>query len=71
MRLTYDDEANAAYLYIGHTVAAGAAARTLMVEPGDMEDLIHLDFDEAGHLLGIEILDAQRLLPAAVLREAR
>jgi|GEM_PF-4439471 Protein of unknown function (DUF2283). len=30
--------------------------------------MINLDFDHTGVLLGIEVLDASRLLPAALLR---
>ncbi len=50
MRLTYDDEADAAYVYVreGATVA-----QTEVLEDGRI-----VDIDEEGRLIGVEILDA-------------
>ena len=47
MRITYDPQADALYLYLKE----GAAARTQEVSDG-----IQLDLDEEGRIIGIEIL---------------
>jgi uncharacterized protein YuzE len=59
MKLTYDAEADAAYLYLKE---GGKVARTVTTD----ED-VNLDFDAEGRLLGVEILAAKRRLPPGVL----
>ena len=52
IRTTYDPEADAMFIRFG---AAGViSTRTKEVSPGVM-----LDFDEAGTLIGIEVLDVR------------
>lgn len=58
MRVTYDPQVRAAYLYLTDTSAPGEAARTLAVS-----DSINLDFDADGCLIGIELLDPALLHP--------
>lgn len=65
MRVTYDPDADAAYLYLTDSLAAGAAARQLAVP--DENPRFVLDFDSGDTLLGIEVLGARQALPAAVL----
>ena len=65
MRMTYDKEADAAYVYIKDPIADGEAKRTVSVS-----DDVHLDFDGEGHLLGIEILNARGVLTEDALKEA-
>lgn len=55
MRVTYDAENNLAYISL---VPHGA------VESEEVVDGIVLDFDEAGHLVGIEFLNGRVLHPA-------
>ncbi|MEO8025493.1 MAG: DUF2283 domain-containing protein [Bryobacteraceae bacterium] len=69
MRMTYDREVDAAYLYVQDPIAPGSAVTTHVCEvntPGS----IHLDLDRDGRLLGVEILDASRVLTESALRNA-
>lgn len=70
MKITYDSEADAAYIILVDDIAAGAAVQQVseIASPnGDAE--IVLDFDDAGHLLGIEVLGASNALaPETVAR---
>jgi len=50
---TFDPEADALYVYIAPK--GTAVAETREVEPGVM-----MDFDAAGRLIGIEVLDVRR-----------
>lgn len=45
-------------------------ARRYACDPVDVQGQINLDFDSAGHLIGIEILGARTKLPPDVLRQA-
>ena len=66
MKLTYDAEADAAYLYLTAGAKPGQAAKTW---PGEgCADGVNLDFDAKGRLLGIEILEASRRLAPELLR---
>jgi uncharacterized protein YuzE len=71
MRITYDPIADAAYIYLVR-IPPGGVAETY---PGDPRDKlsygINLDFDKAGRLLGIEVLNARLKLPQEVLRQAQ
>lgn len=58
MRVTYDSEACAAYVYLVGSMKPGEAKRTLSVTPD-----INLDFDAEGRLIGIELLDPKLLHP--------
>jgi uncharacterized protein YuzE len=62
VRMTFDREANAAYIYLREIEAAGVA-RTA---PG-ADSSVNLDFDSEDRLIGIEILDATASLPAELL----
>ena len=60
---SYDGEVDAAYIHLEHPIAPGSASRQVAVNT----DIV-LDLDEDGHLLGLEILDARRHLPPALLQ---
>ena len=64
MRVTYDPESDAAYVYLAQT-KLGEAVEQRFVEGG-----LILDFDKDGRLLGIEALDATRQLRPEILRDA-
>lgn len=51
-KITYDQEADAAYIYFG-PIAPGQVAETF-----ELTDALNLDVDEDGTVLGLEILDA-------------
>ena len=68
MKLTYDREADAAYLYLGEGVTRGGVAKTV---PGEGEaEGINLDLDAEDRLVGIEVLGASKRLPARALKRA-
>ena len=61
--LRRDPEVDAAYVTVGAAIADGEVARTVAVNlPDDISGELFLDFDRDGHLLGVEILGASRLL---------
>jgi uncharacterized protein YuzE len=64
VRLNYDEEANAAYLRLGEPTLR--PVKTVPV-PGIDPWMVNLDFDAAGRLLGIEVLDARQVLPTEFL----
>jgi uncharacterized protein YuzE len=66
MIITYDPEADAAYIYLVDIKAKGVK-RTRAVP----EYEIMLDFDADKRLVGIEVLSARSLLPKSVLDQAR
>jgi uncharacterized protein YuzE len=61
IRLTYDENVNAAYLYL-RDVAPGEA-RSCPVECPGAAGMIVLDIDAEGRLVGIEVLGAKQGLP--------
>lgn len=65
IRVTYDHSANAAFIYLA-TIGPGKIARTVEAVP----QTVLLDFDDEGRLLGIEVLNARRMLPRAFLDRA-
>jgi uncharacterized protein YuzE len=69
MRVTYDSEANAAYVELGDDVAGGTAVENVVVERPGQSDIV-LDFDADGRLLGVEVIGATQLLRTTVLDTA-
>ncbi len=68
MRVTYDADADAAYLYAVESIGFGEVARTVVCDIPLDRAAINLDFDSAGRLLGVEILGASRVLRPESLR---
>lgn len=68
MRVTFDPEADAVYIYLKE-IAAGEAVHQCLVECDEAAGMIVLDLDSDGRLIGIEVLSAsavpQELLDAA------
>jgi len=71
VRLTYDPEADAAYIQLVETVAPGRAQTQhhSIATPDERGELI-LDYDAAGCLIGVEVLGASAVLPPDVLAVA-
>jgi uncharacterized protein YuzE len=70
MKVTYDRVADAAYIRLRTEIRFGQVAKQYHCDPGEVRGMINLNFDSEGQLLGIEILDAKRLLPKELLDEA-
>ncbi len=69
-RVTYDPEANAAYVYLVGEIRAGEAVQTVCVDPVEIGGMVNIDLDSEGRILGIEILDARSLMHPDVLPDA-
>jgi uncharacterized protein YuzE len=70
VRVTYDETANAAYIYLAEPRARVPSARTYPCDPVDVDGMINLDFDGQGRLVGIEVLAASSKLPEYLLQSA-
>jgi uncharacterized protein YuzE len=69
VRLTYDREADAAYIALVDIVPGEAVAQE-EIALDDRESTIVLDFDRNGFLLGVEILGASHVLREELLTTA-
>ncbi|CAM5738964.1 DUF2283 domain-containing protein [Streptomyces microflavus] len=69
MHIEYDHDNDVAYVSLVAHIADGAAGRQFTLETPGGADL-NLDFDEAGRLLGFEVIGARAGLPEEVLRQA-
>jgi uncharacterized protein YuzE len=67
-RIEYDSEADAAYIYLKVEPALGhQVARTVCVDPLEMNGMVNLDLDDEGRIIGIEVMDASKKLSAELL----
>lgn len=66
MKIEYDKEVDAAYIYLEHPIKTGEATKTVKVK----ED-INIDFNNKGKLLGVEILNASKHLTKKIILEAQ
>jgi uncharacterized protein YuzE len=64
---TYDSDADAAYIYFDHPIAARAAEQTVAFDSD--HGMLNLDLNADGHVLGLEIVGARKHLPPALLQE--
>lgn len=67
MKVTYDASVDAAYIQLVDEIGVGGVANTYPCDPRDVGGMINLDFDSSGRLVGVEVLDASKLLPPEVL----
>ena len=65
MKLEYDKEVDAAYIYLEYPIKEGSVKKT--VEAGDN---IILDYDSKGKLIGVEILEASKVLSKKALEKS-
>lgn len=63
MKFEYDKEADAAYIYLVYPIREGQAKSTV-----ELKENIILDFDGGGKLLGVEILNASKVLNKKALQ---
>ena len=64
MKIEYDKDADAAYLYFKE-IAEGEIVQTI-----SLNESVNIDLDKDGKTLGIEILDASKTLPANAIKSA-
>ena len=70
LKVTYDEVANAAYIYLSPGAEGTRVARTYPCDPIKVDGMINLDFDAAGRLVGVEVLAARTKLPPELLTAA-
>lgn len=70
MIITYDKEVDAAYIYLVPSIEHGGIKKTYLCDPLKVNGQINLDFNEEGKLIGLEVLDASRLLSPDLLKNA-
>ena len=64
MRIEYDKDVDAAYIYL-------TDARVKSVKTVELNENIILDYDREGKIIGVEVLQASVVLSKKVLAEAR
>lgn len=70
MRMTYDADADAAFVYLVDAVDGGDVAQSHMCDLEVREGAVILAMDADGRLLGIEVLGASKLLSPETLAAA-
>lgn len=66
MKVEYDKEVDAAYVYFKYPIMKGEAKKTIA-----LNDNIIVDFDKNDKLIGIEVLTASKVLAKRSLVQAR
>jgi uncharacterized protein YuzE len=66
VKITYDREVDAAYIYVAETIPPGGVKKTYACEPSETGMILNVDFDGKGVILGIEVLGASFHLPKEV-----
>jgi uncharacterized protein YuzE len=70
MKTTYDRTVNAAYILLDDKIYFGRVKKIYPCDINKAGGMINLDFDADGRLVGIEVLDASRLLSKELLDQA-
>ena len=66
MKFEYDKDIDAAYVYLEYPIKDGEVKKTI-----ELNENIILDFDKKDKLLGMEILNASKVMNKNVLVEAQ
>jgi len=64
MKLEYDKDADAAYIYF-KDIGEGEVVQTI-----SLNESVNVDLDSEGKTLGIEIIDASKNLPPSTIKSA-
>ncbi len=64
MKLEYDKDADAAYIYF-KDIGEGEVAQII-----SLNESVNVDLDSEGKTLGIEIIDASKNLPSGTIKSA-
>lgn len=68
VRVTYDEDADAAYIYLADEPALGwRHGETVPLDLGPDNRMVNIDFDDDGRLIGIEVLGGRALLSEKLL----
>jgi uncharacterized protein YuzE len=67
VRVSYDPEADAGYVYLREDSERGRVARTAFCDIELQNAAINVDFDDQGRVAGFEILGARQVLPESLL----
>ena len=68
VEVTFDDEANASYIYLADEPALGwRHGRTVAVDVEAIGGMVNIDLDDDDCIIGIEVLDARSLLSDKLL----
>ena len=70
MRMTYDQRADAVYIYLTEKRQVGMVKKQYHVMPVQTWGMINLDYDSSGRLIGIEVLGASKRLTQDFLNAA-
>lgn len=70
VKVTYDTETDAAYIYLKGQIEPGEVKKTYPCDPIEVNGEINLDFDKDGTLIGIEVLDASKMLSKEMLQNS-
>ena len=68
MKVTYDQSVDAAYIQLKSDEDQSRFGFTYCCDPNEVDGQIHLDFDEDGRLIGVEILNVSRKLPSYLIK---
>jgi uncharacterized protein YuzE len=66
MKFEYDKEVDAAYIYLKYPIKKGEAKKTIA-----LNDSIIVDFDKKNKLIGMEVLNASKVMSKKVLVQAK
>ena len=65
MRIEYDKDSDCAYIYLDYPIKEGEAKKTI-----EINNNIIVDLNDKGQLIGIEVLDASKVLSKKALINA-
>lgn len=66
MKFEYDKQVDAAYIYLQYPIKHGEAKKTIA-----LNDNIIMDFNKNNKLIGVEVLNASKVLTRKVLVHAK
>ncbi|MFH1376815.1 MAG: DUF2283 domain-containing protein [Candidatus Woesearchaeota archaeon] len=66
MIFEYDKDVDAAYIYVESSIKDGESKKTI-----ELNENIILDFDKNNKLIGVELLNASKILNKKALSEAK
>ena len=66
MRFEYDEDVDAAYIYLKDKIEKGEVKKTI-----SLNDNIIVDFDSKNKLIGIEVLNASAVMPKNSLEKRK